>query len=48
VGFNEHAVASIDDLHRLLADWPIQRPATLTVIRGPERLAVPVNPTEAR
>jgi S1-C subfamily serine protease len=48
VGFNEHPVASIDDLHRLLADWPIQRPATLTVIRGPERLAVPVSPAEAR
>ncbi len=48
VAFNEHLVSSIDDLHRLLADWPIARPAALTVIRGQERLRVKVSPNEAQ
>jgi hypothetical protein len=30
-----------------LADWPINRPVTLTVIRGQERAAVTVKPVEA-
>jgi S1-C subfamily serine protease len=45
---NEQVVASIDDLHRFLAEWPIDGSVTLTVIRGQERLAVEVMPAEAR
>jgi S1-C subfamily serine protease len=48
VAINEQAVASIDDLHRFLAEWPIDGSVTLTVIRGQERLAVEVMPAEAR
>jgi S1-C subfamily serine protease len=48
VGINEQAVTSIDDLHRFLADWPIQRPVVLTVIRGQEQLALRVSPAETK
>jgi S1-C subfamily serine protease len=48
VAINEQGVAGIDDLHRFLAEWPINGPVTLTIIRGQERLAVEVMPTEAR
>lgn len=47
VALNEQAVTSIDDLHRFLAEWPINGPVTLTVVRGKERLAVDVMPAEA-
>jgi S1-C subfamily serine protease len=48
VAINEQIVTSIDDLHRFLADWLINRPVTLTVIRGQDRMAVTVKPVEAR
>ncbi len=48
VAINEQAVVSIDDLHRFLAEWPINGPVTLTIIRGQERLEVEVIPVEAR
>jgi hypothetical protein len=41
-------VASIDDLHRFLAEWPVNGPVTLTIIRGRERLAVEAVPAEVR
>jgi S1-C subfamily serine protease len=47
VAINEQAVASIDDLHRFLAEWPINGPVMLTIIRGQDRLAVEAVPTEA-
>jgi S1-C subfamily serine protease len=48
VAINEQAVTSIDDLHHFLAEWPIDGPVTLTIIRGQERLAVEAMPAEAR
>ncbi|MER3458392.1 MAG: serine protease [Chloroflexota bacterium] len=48
VAINERMVTSVDDLHRFLAEWPIGQPATLTVVRGREKLALSVVPTEAR
>jgi len=48
VAINEQAVASIDDLHRFLAEWPNNGSVTLTVIRGQERLEVEVMLAEAR
>jgi len=47
VGIQEQDVASVDDLHRFLADWPVGQPVTLKVIRGRERLTVTVVPAEA-
>ena len=48
VAINEQAVTGVDDLHRFLAEWPINSPVTLTVIRGKERLAMDATPAEAR
>jgi S1-C subfamily serine protease len=47
VAVNDQPVGSIDDLHRILADWPIGKPLNLTVIRGKERLEFGVIPSEA-
>ena len=47
VAINERIVTSVDDLHRFLAEWPIGRPAALTVVRGQEKVVVQVVPTEA-
>jgi S1-C subfamily serine protease len=47
VAANKQGVGSVDDLHRFLAEWPINGPVVLTVIRGQERLEVGVKPVEA-
>jgi S1-C subfamily serine protease len=44
---NEHAVESIDDLHRFLAEWSIGKPVEITVIRGQRLNKLTVVPTEA-
>jgi S1-C subfamily serine protease len=46
VAANDQPLNSIDDLHRLLAEWP-PKPLTLKLIRGLDRLLVRVVPTEA-
>jgi S1-C subfamily serine protease len=48
VGLDGHPVAGVDDLHRLLTDVPAGGRSELTVIRGTERLAVGIQPEEAR
>jgi len=47
VRIQEQDVASVDDLHRFLADWPVGAPVTLTVLRGRELLHLTVVPKEA-
>lgn len=47
VAVGDRAVARVDDLHRFLADWPIGRPTTLTVLRGENRIDLDVAPAEA-
>jgi hypothetical protein len=47
VGIHDRGVTSIDDLHRFLADWPIQQPVALAVIRGKDQLTMNVRPAEA-
>jgi len=44
VGYGEKAVASIDDLHRLLTEEQAGAHANLTIIRGSEKLSLPVEP----
>ena len=39
--------ASVDDIHSILAEWPIGKPLPVTVIRGEERIEVSVEPAEA-
>ena len=47
VALNGRAVGSVDDMHRVLADWPIGKSLNLTVLRGKERLELEVVPSEA-
>ncbi len=44
---NGQVAASVDDIHRILADWPIGKPLPVVVIRGQERIELTVEPTEA-
>jgi S1-C subfamily serine protease len=48
VAANDQGVTSVDDLHRFLAEWPINEPVALTIIRGQDRLPVIVSPVEAK
>ncbi|MFA5613471.1 MAG: trypsin-like peptidase domain-containing protein [Methanoculleus sp.] len=47
IAINDHSVTCVDDLHRFLSTWPIARPATLALIRGRQRITLPIIPTEA-
>lgn len=44
---NDHTVESVDDIHRILSDWPLGQAMPLAIIRGKERLEFEVVPTEA-
>ncbi len=48
VGFNDHPIASVDDLHRLLTDDTIGRPIQLTVLRENRKKGVMVTPGEMK
>jgi S1-C subfamily serine protease len=45
VGFGGKPVAGIDDLHRLLTEGQAGQETSLIVVRGSERLALPVRPS---
>jgi S1-C subfamily serine protease len=47
VAINGKGVGNVDDLHRFLAEWPVGRAATLTVLRGRERIELSFVPAEA-
>lgn len=47
VGLNGQTIHGIDELQRFLAEWPLQRSITLTILRGREKLDVGVTPVEA-
>jgi S1-C subfamily serine protease len=44
---NGQAAASVDDIHRILTEWPIGKPLPVVVIRGQERIELSVEPAEA-
>ena len=46
VAINRMDVSSVDDLHRFLAEWPIGRPVTITILREQERMDLEVVPAE--
>jgi S1-C subfamily serine protease len=48
IGYDEHAIGSIDDLQRLLTDERVGVESTLTVLRAGERLRFAIVPREAR
>jgi S1-C subfamily serine protease len=47
IAINEQGVSNIDDLHRFLAEWPLDQAITLTILRGLDRLEMQVMPVEA-
>jgi S1-C subfamily serine protease len=47
VAINGLSVASVDDIHRFLAEWPPGQGVTITVLRGGERRELDVIPAEA-
>ena len=47
VGINGQDVESIDDLHRMLAEWPIGEPIQLTILRRGRKLEIEAVPDEA-
>ncbi len=48
IGFEGEPVAGVDDLHRLLTEGRIGRPATLTLLRRGERRTLAIVPVESR
>ncbi|HEX9022572.1 MAG TPA: trypsin-like peptidase domain-containing protein [Geobacteraceae bacterium] len=48
VSMNGHAVESVDDVHRILTDWPLDKAIPLTIIRGKELLEFAIVPAEAQ
>ena len=48
VAANEQGMTSVDDLHRFLAEWPINGSVALTIVRGQDRVTMEVNPVEAK
>src|SRR3989449_4204418 len=48
VGFDDHPIAGIDDLHKLLTEERIGRKSSLTVIRGTDKLTIDVKPEESQ
>jgi S1-C subfamily serine protease len=47
VEVNNQGMGSVDDIYRFLAEWPIGRLLTVTVLRGKDRIDLKVAPTEA-
>jgi S1-C subfamily serine protease len=48
IGFDDHPIAGIDDLHKLLTEERIGRKSSLLVIRGTDKLSIAVTPEESR
>jgi len=48
ISFDDRAVAGIDELHRILIDEQIGRPAALTVLRGVHMRRLTIVPAESR
>jgi len=47
VSINDQTMESVDDIHRILSEWPLGQTMPLVLIRGQERLEFEVVPTEA-
>jgi S1-C subfamily serine protease len=48
VGFDDHSIAGIDDLHKLLTEDRIGHKSSLVVMRGTEKLSLEVIPEESQ
>ncbi len=48
IKLNKQEVASVDEMFRILSEWPVGQPLTLTVIRGKGRMDLEAVPSEAK
>jgi S1-C subfamily serine protease len=48
VAIHDQSVQSVDGLHLFLTNWPIGQEVELTLIRGEERLLIPIIPGEVK
>ncbi|HEV2912929.1 MAG TPA: trypsin-like peptidase domain-containing protein [Pyrinomonadaceae bacterium] len=48
IGFDDHAIAGIDDLHKLLTEERIGRKSSLVILRRTEKLTLEVVPAESQ
>ncbi|WP_218081742.1 S1C family serine protease [Anthocerotibacter panamensis] len=48
VGYGDHAITTLDSLHRLLTDQQVGVPAVLTLIRRLEKITLTITPVESR
>jgi S1-C subfamily serine protease len=48
VAIGDRPVESVDDIHRFLTGWPLEKPVTVTLFRRGERLGVDIVPVEAK
>jgi S1-C subfamily serine protease len=48
VEINGQDTASVDELHRILAEWPVGRPLAAVLLRGKDRIEVSLTPVESR
>jgi len=46
IGFGQRTIQGVDDLHRTLSDHVANVPSSLTIVRGTEKLDLPVTPVE--
>ena len=47
VAVNSQRVASVDDVHRFLSEWPIGETIMITVLRGKNKAKLKIVPVEA-
>jgi S1-C subfamily serine protease len=47
ISIGDRQVATVDDLHRFLTEWPVGSPVKLTIVRGKEKTEFEVVPAEA-
>jgi S1-C subfamily serine protease len=48
IAFNDFPIAGVDDLHRQLTDERVDAAATMSVVRGTEKLDLAITPAESR
>ncbi len=48
IALGKHAVAGVDDLHRLLSDAQVGTQSAVTIVRSTERLEFPIVPQESK
>lgn len=47
IAIADRPVTNVDDIHRILAEWPIGKPIKAAIVRGNKKLELEVTPSEA-